>query len=119
MDTPQTSAGRAGVGRGLMRQKRFYSLLLDLDQVGDHAHPVFGTISCIQLFQPFAGNLLALIAEVGWICSDGWAGTDDAFTTAVRFIGILSPTTRTCSFRALEGQAYRAVHSTRSNHLRL
>jgi thymidine phosphorylase len=65
VDTKQASAFTTGIFFCLMNQKRVHTLIFNLDQVGDHAHPIFGTISDIQLLQPFTWHFLTFKAEMG------------------------------------------------------
>jgi hypothetical protein len=65
VDTQQTPAFTTGIFFSLMNQKRVHALIVNLGQVGDHAHPVFGTIPYIQLLQPFTGHFLTFITEMG------------------------------------------------------
>lgn len=65
VDTQQASAFTTGIFFSLMNQKRVHALILNLGQIGDHAHPVFSTISEIQLLQPFTWHFLTFITEMG------------------------------------------------------
>ena len=88
-----------------MGQKRIHALIFNLDQVGDHAHPVFGAISGIQLLQPLTWHFLTFITEVGGIILDSWTVADNARPTTLRFVRIVPPTSRAFFLMALEGQA--------------
>jgi hypothetical protein len=78
VDTKQASAFAAGVFFSLMNQKGVYALIFNLDQIGDHAHPVFGPVSDIQLLQPFTRHFLAFITEPGGIIPDSCTVADNA-----------------------------------------
>jgi len=65
VDTQQASACTTSIFFSLMNQKRVHALILNLGQIGDHAHSVFGTIPDIQLLQPFTWHFLAFITEMG------------------------------------------------------
>ena len=65
VDTKQASAFTACIFFILMNQKRVHALIVNLDQIGDHAHPVFGTVSDIQLLQPFTWHFLTFITGMG------------------------------------------------------
>jgi thymidine phosphorylase len=65
VDTQQASAFTTGIFFSLMNQKRVHALIFNLDHIGDHAHPVFGTISDIQILQPFTWHFLTFITEMG------------------------------------------------------
>jgi hypothetical protein len=65
VDTKQASACATGIFFSLMTQKRVHALIFNIDQIGDHAHPVFGTISDIQLLQPFTRHFLTFMTEMG------------------------------------------------------
>ena len=88
-----------------MSQKRVHALIFNFGQVGDHAHPVFGAISGIQLLQPLTWHFLTFITEMGGIILDSWTVADNARPTTLRFVRIVPPTSRAFFLMALKGQA--------------
>jgi len=65
VDTQQVAAFATGISFSLVTQKRVHTLIFNLDQIGDHAHPVFGPVPDVQLLQPFTGRFLTFITEMG------------------------------------------------------
>ena len=89
-----------------MSQKRVHALIFNLGQVGDHAHPVFGAISGIQLLQPLTWHFLTFITEVGGIILDSCTVADNARPTTLRFCSDRPPNIPGHFFLwALKGQA--------------
>ena len=88
-----------------MSQERVHALIFNLGQVGDHAHPVFGAISGIQLLQPLTWHFLTFITEMGGIILDSCTVADNARPTTLRFVRIVPPTSRAFFLMALKGQA--------------
>jgi hypothetical protein len=105
VDTQQASACTAGIFFSLMNQKRVHALIVNPDQVGDHAHPIWGTVSDIHLLQPFTWHFLIFITGMGWIFLDSCTIADNAQPTAFSFGRIVLPTSGTFLFRVLKCQA--------------
>ena len=64
VDTKQATACTTSIFISLMNQKGVHSLIFNLGQVGDHAHPVFGVIPGIQLLQPFTWHFFTFIVHL-------------------------------------------------------
>jgi hypothetical protein len=83
-------------------------------QVLEHAHPIFGPVPFIQLFQPGTG-LLTLKAKSPFGVLDDFTVLDFAADTVGGFIGIAASAAGTFLFVPQIPRANAAVHSTRSN----
>jgi hypothetical protein len=88
-----------------MSQKRVHALIFNFDQVSDHAHPVFGAISGIQLLQPLTWHFLTFITEMGGIILNSCTVADNARPTTLRFVRVVPPTSRAFFVWALKSQA--------------
>jgi hypothetical protein len=70
------------------RQKFSHTEILNISKIFNHAHIVFGAVSCIQMFQIIAGEISAFKTKLRFAFSKKIAVLDFTSHAGNRFIGI-------------------------------
>jgi len=107
------SAAGAAVLRPLCQEECLYATLLDLDQVLDHAHVIFRSVSSVQMLQPITWKILTLKTESCSLVLENFASLDSALGDGNALANIRSPATRTLILLSQVCHADPAVHSAR------
>jgi hypothetical protein len=91
--------------------KYSHTEFLNIIKIFDHAHIVFGVVSCIQMFQIVAGEISAFKTNLCIVFSEHFAGLDFTSNTGDRFISIRSSAAGAFIFFSQISHANAAVHS--------
>ncbi len=88
---------------------------LDVFEILDHAHVVFGPIPLVHVLHPFAGKAVTLKTKLQIPLLKDFAVFDFAPESGDGFVGVFHPATRAGVFVSQVSHAGSAVHSARSD----
>jgi hypothetical protein len=101
--------------RPLARQESLQAVALDLVQVLDHAHVVFGSVSFIQMSQILAGKTVTSKTELCFTFLNNFTVFDFTSNNGNGFVGICCPATGAFISFPQISHANPAVHSAWRN----
>jgi hypothetical protein len=111
MDTNRTFTLGASPSYIFVLNKFSHTEFLNIPKIFNHAHIVFGSVSCIQMFQIIAGEISAFKTKRCSAVSKYFAGLDFTSHTGDWFIGVRSSAAGTFIFFSQISHTNAAVHS--------
>lgn len=115
MDADDSTAFAAAPPLVLLLDEGAQTMLADVLEVLEHAHPVIRSVSLVQVLQPLAGEFLAFVTESGLACLDPLAVLDDASDAGGRLVGVISAAAGARTLVPEVRKADSAIHPARGN----
>lgn len=117
VDADQIAALWAGPLLLFVSDEASYPIFLNVFEIFDHAHAVFGSVAFIELLEPGAGKLFTADAELRFAALYSFAGFYMTYYACFWFVGIVGPAAGASIFFSRIGHAQPAVHPARSNQI--